>query len=340
MNNSIKRGVSKVGAFVLAAALIPACVLQEKDDVSKFQEAIPEADHVKVSGPEDAQKSGGASGQSIQADEPWASGPWAKYYGFTRHVRKGVNQVTAAILGSVWIIVHTQPTSVDSKEAVWGPWTDSLEPVTYRFRVTEVGEKEYEYRLEGRPKASSNDGEFKSVLFGTGFGKGHASHGDGTFTIDLDVAYELDPFNQDGDSSGKIKITHDLPPDITTNLFSQPRSIKAEVTPSNDDSWYTVASDSLADGTGTLKVDAYADADDSNATQKEDISILSQWNGTGAGRADITLSGGDVPTDPGTVKAVECWGSDFYRVYYEDSVNYQSKEGEASLCAFASAPAI
>ena len=213
---------STAGVFVAMAASSQACVLKSEDDASRFQEVIPRADHVKVAGPEDAQGSGSSS-QSIQSDEPWADGPWAKYYGFTRHVRKSVNQVAGAVLGSVWIIVHTKPTSVDEKEATWGPWTDSLEPVTYQFRVTEVAEDEYEYRLEGRPK--NTQGEFRTVLLGKGWGKGHSSHGDGSFMLDLDVAHELDPFNGE---TGKIKITHDLPPNITSDLFSQPRTITAE----------------------------------------------------------------------------------------------------------------
>lgn len=331
----MNKWISKAGVLVAVAAFSQGCVLKPEDDASRFQEVIPQADHVKVAGPEDAQKGGSAS-QSIQADEPWANGPWAKYYGFTRHVRKNVNQVAGIVLGSVWIIVHTKPTSVDEKEATWGPWTDSLEPVTYQFRVTEVGEHEYEYRLEGRPKNAQ--GEFKTVLLGKGWGKGHASHGDGNFTIDLDVAHELDPFTNDGES-GKVKITHDLPPNITSDLFSQPRTITAEVTPSASDAWFTVTSKSEADGTGTLKVDAYADADDSQTTKNEDIVILSQWNASGAGRADITLTGGDLPASIEKVSAVECWGSDFFRVYYEDSVGYEEKEGEASACAYASAPA-
>ncbi len=339
MTKWFNRGFWKLGAWVAAAAIGQGCVLKQEEDVSKFQQAIPQADHVKVAGPEDAQGSGSSGGQSIQGDEPWANGPWAKYYGFTRQVRKGVNQVAGVVLGSVWIIVHTHPTSVDDHEATWGPWTDSLEPVTYRFRVTEVGQKEYEYRLEGRPKGSNSDADYKTILLGEGWGKGHSSHGDGYFTIDLDVAHELDPFTADGET-GKIKITHDLPPDITSNLFSQPRTITAEVTPTHTEEWFTVTSKSAADGTGTLKVDAFADADDSNMTEPEDISILSQWNGTGAGRADITITGGDVPADPGKVTAVECWGSDFYRVYYSDSINWETSEGDPAACAYQSAPEI
>jgi len=324
--------------FVAAAFVAPGCILQPKDsDAERFREAIPQAESVQVSGPEDAQQSGSATGQSIQADEPWANGPWAKWYGFTRHVRKGVNGITGIVLGGIWLVVHTKPTSVTPNEATWGPYTDSLEPVTWRFRVTEVGADEYEYVLEGRPKQSESEAAYRSVLKGKGWGKGHASHGDGYFEIDLDTAKELDPFEHQ-DDSGKVKVTHDLPPDITTDLFSQPRSVTAEVKPSNSTAWFTVTSNSNADGTGTLLVDAHADADDSNLTQEEDISIKSQWNKLGEGRADINISGGDVPASMDPVKAVECWGADFYRVYYSDSVSWEPTEGEASACAFAGPP--
>jgi hypothetical protein len=334
MTKSIDRGMKRALVAVLGALALSGCVLEKKDDASRFREAIPEADKVAVSGPEDGQASGSASGQSIQSDEPWANGPWAKWYGFTRYVRHGVNTVTGVVLGSVWIIVHTEPTSVADKEAIWGPYTDSLEPASYRFRVTEVAEGEYDYTLEGRAKQSQNDSDYRAVLSGHGYGKGHASHGDGWFKIDLDTAKALDPFNYKSDESGTIKVTHDLPPNITKNLFAQPRTVTAEVYPTTSDQWFKATSHSEADGTGTLLVDAFADTDDSNMTQNENISILSEWNGTGAGRADISIDGGDVPSSMGTVKAVECWGSDFYRVYYQDSVDYEATEGDATMCAF------
>ena len=74
------------------------------------------------------------------------------------------------------LVAHSEPTRVEKNEAIWGPWTDSLEPVTWRFRVSEVGQDEYEYRLEGRPKASDSDGDYRAVLFGTGFGVGTDIH--------------------------------------------------------------------------------------------------------------------------------------------------------------------
>lgn len=324
-----------VWAAVLTAFVLPGCVLEKKeDDVDKFRQAIPEAKAVEVSGPESAQSKTGAQSTTLaEGDEPWADGPWAKYYGFTRHVRQGVNGTASVILGSIWIIVNTQPTDVSDKEATWGPYTDALEPVTWRFRVTEVGDLEYDYKLEGRPKGSSSEADYRAVLSGKGWGRESEKHGDGFFQIDLDTAKALDPFNH-GDDSGIVKITHDLPPDITSNLFSQPRTVTAEVTPSDSDEWFTASSHSNEDGTGTLLVTAYADADDSDLTQKENITIASQWTNQGAGRADIALSGGDVPSEYQNITAVECWDTDFYRVYYSDSVNYESTEGDVNLCAY------
>ncbi len=321
-------------AAALAALLLPGCVLEKKDDdVGRFREAIPEAKAVEVSGPDSAQSQTGATSTTLSTDEPWANGPWAKYYGFTRYVRQGVNGITAAVLGSVWIIVHTHPSDVTDNEAIWGPYTDSLEPVTWRFRVTEVGEKEYDYALEGRPKGSQSDGDYRAVLTGKGWGRGHEKHGDGFFQIDLDTWKALDAFNHQ-DDSGTVKITHDLPPDITSNLFSQPRTVTAEVYPSSTDEWFTATSHSNEDGTGTLLVTAYTDADDSDLTLKEDIVISSQWNNQGAGRADISITGGDVPPEMTSIDAVECWDSDFYRVYYGDSVSYEATEGDTAACVY------
>src|SRR5690606_25289659 len=193
----------------------------------------------------------------------WANGPWAKYCGLTRHVGDGVNAITVVILGGVWLAVHTEPTGIDDKEAISGPWTDALEPATWPFRVTEFADHKYEYRLEGRPKASSDDDAYRAVLLGFGFAKGHPEHGDGNFTIDLDVLREIDPFHLDADDSGQVLIRHDLPPNITDNLFAFPRTVSAEVRPSATDAWWTVTSHANEDGTGSLIVNAFDDTDDS-----------------------------------------------------------------------------
>ena len=81
-----------------------------------------------------------------------------------------------------------------------------------------------------------------------------------------------------------------------------------------------------------------ADVDDSKTTELEDIAVDSRFRADGAGRADISISGGDIPADPGMLTAVECWGADFMRSYYSDSLELEPTEGEPSACVYDDAP--
>ncbi|MDF3067851.1 MAG: hypothetical protein K0R38_3452 [Polyangiaceae bacterium] len=321
-----------------AVALLPGCMLDKQDDAEEYREAVPQREAVLVAGPETDAPVGRETASLAPSRYAQAAGPlgrrdFAKWYGFTRAVRGGVNGVTAWVLGSVGVIVHLEPSAVKDGEAVWGPYTDSLEPVTYRFRVTRVGEAEYDYVLEGRPKDSSLDADYRTVLEGHGFGKRHEQHGQGEFTIDLSAARELDPFGRAQDS-GTVRVVHRLPHDLTQGAL--PRTIDAEVTPepSVDRESYTVKSVANEDGTGTLRVVAQTDVDDSKATALENVTVSSRWRADGAGRADIVIAGGDIPADPGQVTAAECWGADFARSYYSDTISFEPTEGEASACVY------
>jgi hypothetical protein len=323
-----------------AALLLPSCLLEKRDDGEEFREAVPRREAVIVAGPEEGSTATSAAASIGDTRQAQAAGPaarpeYSKWYAFTRVVRGSVNAVTGAVLSGVWLVVQSEPTSVEGGEAVWGPYTDALEPATYRFRVKRVAEAEYDYVLEGRPKASTSDGDYRAVLEGHGYGKQHALHGEGDFTIDLDVARALDPFPH-RDDSGTVRVVHHLPHDVTERLDALPRTIIAEVKPDpavNPES-FTVTSTANEGGTGTLEVDALADVDDTKLTALENVSIDSRWRADGAGRADIAITGGDIPADPGRVSAVECWGADFARSYYEDSIGFEPTEGDATACAF------
>jgi hypothetical protein len=330
----------RFGVATLLSASLSACMLEKQDDAEEYREALPLREAVVVAGPE-ADAAGHTSTASAEntrralATGPLGGAKYAKWYGFTRAVRGGVNLVTAQVLGSVWALVHVEPTQVRDGEATWGPYTDALEPVTYRFRVTRVAQAEYDYVLEGRPKASKSDGEYRAVLTGHGYGKRHQQHGQGDFLIDLSAAHDLDPIAHQ-DDSGSVHIVHDLPRDIGDGGSGLPRTIVASVEPDpavNRES-YTVTSTAELDGTGSLHVDAKSDVDDSKATQLENVAVDSRWRADGAGRADIGIDGGDIPADPGSVSAVECWGADFARTFYSDSIGFEPTAGEASACVY------
>ena len=318
----------RIGLMALVLALPAGCVLDTSDEGEEFREAVPETTAVRLAGPED-EAAAAAPSSSLQSTEPWADGPWAKYYGFTRQVRDGINRATLEVLSGVWYVIHTRPSDVSAGTATWGPWTDDLSPVTSRFRVTRNDDGSYRYVLQGKPRGASDDA-YRTVLDGIGYRKNDARHGQGGFTVDLDAAKALDPLkNPDG---GQVRIDHQLP----RELGAVPRTITARAT-TEGEPWWTATSHQTASG-GTLLVNAHADLDPTELTALEDVQIASQWQGNGAGRADITLSGGDIPQSLGVVTAVECWGTDFMRVYYTDSIDYEPTEGSAGACAFSATP--
>jgi hypothetical protein len=339
----IKRPTPSHLVFALACvAAVQGCSLEKSDDVSEYRDALPQAADVSVAGPGQeasgsrSMRAGGEAGLLADGAGPVASAT-AEWYRFTRNVRNGVNVITAGVLGSVWYVVHTKPTTVGEDFAEWGPYTDALEPVTWRLRVDRVATHEYEYRLEGRPRGATSESDFVTVLEGVGFGRRDARHGDGKFTIDLDASRALDPDGVEPDDSGTITITHDLSPESRRRLGALPREITAELDPAGEP-WLTIVSQANEDGTGQLEVSAFADVEETKDTALEDIAILSRWRADGAGRADVVIAEGDVPAALGALSITECWGSDFSRVYYADSVESKPTEGDASACAYDAAP--
>ncbi len=151
----------------------------------------------------------------------------------------------------------------------------------------------------------------------------------GEFSIDLDAAKALDPFAHQ-DDSGSVQVSYELPHDFQENPDFLPRSITAKVDPAGE-AQYSVESRALIDHTGSIHVAAHVDIDESKDTKLEDVVIDSRWNETGAGRAEIDFSGGDLPSSIAMVDAVECWGTDFMQSYYSDSVRLLA-HGRAGEC--------
>lgn len=322
-----------LASCTLSMTLLAGCAAPQNDEANAFREALPESAAIALSGPETQPASGTAALTPTRRTLGTTPAlPYAKWYSFTRQMRDDVNGVTLHVLGGVWLMVHGTPSTISNDSAIWGPYTDELSPVSYRLRVVRVAADEYDYRFEGHPKASRADNDFEAVLSGHGFGTAHPNHGQGSFTIDLDVAKELDPAAHANDS-GKLTITHTLPREISQNPFALPRTIRAEVEPAGE-AHFSLETEARLDHTGALHVVAHTDVDDSKQTLLEDVVIDSRWTQSGAGRADVQMAGGDLPPSVPMVDASECWGPDFTQTYYHDSVNFAPTSGEASACVF------
>lgn len=318
-------------AFVLAATALSGCAVQKDGESNEFQEALPEQGSVNIDGPDAARADMSAQSATFGTLASGAATDPAFWYSFTRDVRDGVNVVTAVVLVSVWAIVHTEPSELDEDHAVWGPYEgDALDPARYRLQVDRIGEHHFRYVLEGQKKSG---GEYLTVLDGDGYSRASASHGDGQFVLDLGNAKVLDP-GRHADDSGTVTIVHDLPEDIGRRRDALPRTILATVAPDGEAS-LSITSKAHEDHTGELDVTAHADIDDTETTALEDVSVVSRWLSSGAGRADVGISGGDLPAAGlAGVTAVECWGTDFGRVFYSDSAGIAPTEGNASECAY------
>jgi hypothetical protein len=321
------------GVSFMAAIALAGCSMKSGDDVAEFREAIPAQGSVELDAPGSTTSGdmGAASGSRGLLDADPAGGEPAFWYAFTRNVRDGVNLVTGAVLVSVWFVVHTEPSEFDENHAVWGPYEgDALDPARFRLLVKRIGEHHFEYILEGQAKSGLASAPYLPVLSGDGYSRRSELHGDGAFEIDLGNARILDPSRHEGES-GSVRIEHDLPASIGRKQDPLPRVITASLLPESPE-FLVITSVAHEDHTGELRVQGSVDVEGSESAALESVDIKSRWRPTGAGRADIGLSGGDRATQ--SVTAVECWGTDFSQVYYSDSVDHQPTVGNESDCAY------
>jgi hypothetical protein len=308
-----------MGTMVAAAQ---GCAIKS-DDGSRFAEAIPETSTASLSVPGSSGAGGvHASSATIHIQGPTTTTSYASWYQFTRDITDAVDIGTGIILAEVLFVVHLPPTSVSAHQAVWGPGQGTaLDPVVWRMTVDEVGTEEYDYRLEGRPKASTSNADWRAVLTGHGFGKARPEHRSGWFRLDNDAYASLDPAR--GTSNGTVKVTFDG--------RQYPWTIRAEVKHTADTDAYDVTVTHNQDTSGAVDITAHGDVDTPKDGNSEDVVMHSRYDAAGAGRADVQITGGSAPT---TVLASECWDTSFARSYYTDNVGYRPTAGSAAACVF------
>lgn len=298
------------------------CIAPQQDDADKFREPIPTTQDVSLAFPGSSGAGGATKSVKTTGTGSGSATGYAEWYQFTRNVADGVDWGTALILGSVWIVVHTPPTTITSKQATWGPGQgDALSPVVWRLVVTEVADHEFDYELDGRPKDSTSDADYLAVWKGHGFGKAHPEHRNGWFVLDGDAYAKLDPMR--AKDRGTTKVTH--------HLSSWPATLAVELRPSSVQDWIDVTVTHQKDGSGAVDLNGLTDIEDVKDGNPEDVVVHSRWASSGAGRADVQASGGSLPV---LVKASECWSSSFVRSYYADNVGHEPTEGSADACAF------
>jgi len=301
---------SLVTLAAVTAFVLTGCV--PKDPAGSAEEAVdalPTSDTLNVAVP-------GAAGKL---------GDVAASYLITRTVAAVLNGEAALVLGLAKTITTYPVTSIENDTLIWGPWSEALKPGEYRMTAKLTNEGKWAWTIEGRAKGSS--GDFQAIVTGLAT-PGRPHRGSGNFTFDCDVAHALDPFGG-CDDGGQASVTYDLehvPATVTVDaehLAPMPDGSQAEQTFHYQ---YSVN----ADGSGELSFMQFGDTDDPG-TAWETTTYDSKWLATGAGRTDISVTGGDVGS--AVVTATECWDVSFEQTYFTVSAGWLPTVGTPAGCS-------
>jgi hypothetical protein len=321
-----------------ACALLPACGVREDDS---FREGVPASDTVSLKVPAggNAQTQGALSADGMTGVRSALLGQKADLYTMTRDVTEVVNGGTLAVLTLVHTIVEFPATTVTADRAVWGPHSEPLSPNAWRLTVVRIAPHSYDYVLAAKPKLA-DDSAFVSILVGhhdaVGGGRGREVDGlgGGTFTVDWDAAQKLPEHDK---NVGKADFTYARPSfSDTTTIGVVFTGIKDDKNAEIYDALYQYAATPGAGG--DFQYAAHRDAlpaPGATGTAKELLTIHSRWLETGAGRADVQISGGDSPTPAPTVN--ECWDTSFSSTFKNTSYDPGQTWGQESTCAFMTA---
>ncbi len=278
-----------------------------------------------------------------------AIGEMACYYNDTVDICRALNYWALGYLSVLDEMLSYPPTEIDGEYCVWGPFTDPYTPPTpsvAKFMMKRQSTTTFDYYWKERPKDSTSDDDWQDIWRGEIVpSTSTARRGLGSLWIDHTTAKELDPTRN---SSGIVEIEYDTYTgdareiDITFTGFTFDEFSMAT------DAQYHYYNDAADDG----EFDFNIELDFMGATIPETWTYETQWMGSGAGVATVTIDGGDLDTvewpEVGSgvfinkFVGIECWGDDFARSYFEQklylsdstTVDIETPQGNSSTCVF------
>ncbi len=273
-------------------------------------------------------------------------GETASWYIVSLLVSLDVNLNVLGFLDLVDTITGFPPTARNSGSRQWGPWPSEESPHTdFRFimsRDRTLGQ--FDFSLQTTAAAARNTPAYDEGWAGCLYGNvvptdGSVRRGTGNLTAD---AATCDRFEASG-ASGQASIGFDTAPDEQnpqgkTSLQIHFENFLTRGMIDKDPNSRPMQADyqylERGDLSGSFDFDTWGDLDNGenpNQLAQEHIVIKTRWDHTGAGRADSTISGGDLGAL--VIELHECWNPEKKRVYYQDSHNLAPTEGLPSDCA-------
>ena len=316
-------------AASLALAGFAAGCHPKIETADEFRRGVPREETVKVTVPERGQ----TQALSVDTQTQALKGLPAEYWVLTFGVSSVINGGAAFVGLLVRTVVAFPPTTISNDQAVWGPFSGALDPITWKVTVTKVGDQKYQYTFEGQSKI--NPGPFVTVLAGTHTaalddqGDPIEGFGSGSFTLDWDARQKLPLANPD--EVGTATYSYSRLPGATATLTAKFHQVKDKDKGKLVDVDYAYTHHQGGSGTMDFSYDAAAQLGmaDGRAT------VRSRWLPTGAGRADAKLTSSALP---GGATANECWSPTFASQYFARSwaplLDYGT---EATDCVYTSA---
>jgi hypothetical protein len=249
----------------------------------------------------------------LHVDTPAPSGATtALLYDVTHRTSTQLNGAVDSVLDLIADVTSHPATNGSGDAAEWGPFTPPLSPATYRLIVRRVAPDSIQYHLDGRPRASSDDGAFQPFVTGAA-NDGAAAHG-GQFAVDASVAHALDPVANPG--LGGLQANYQQGP-VT--------AVRMQLGDGNGAADYRY--DQLPDGSGDFRFATHSNLV-GDPGQLEDGLVRSRWLPSGAGRGDAHVRNGDAGA---AMDLSECWDTTFARTFVTDGTN---AGGDPASCAF------
>ncbi len=260
-----------------------------------------------------------------QADGAKGEGDPSDWYLFTASTTADINGMIGAVL--FWVeSLRTgyQPTAVDddADTVEWGPWATALDPVETLLWIChdpllDVHDWGFDQWPLGQPREQA-----RTVIRGEVDPGASPQRSSGRFEVDLTTIHALDPTEE---LTGGFAVEYEIQADGVSATASF-----LDLGPEGLEASYAYQQDFA--GGGRMDLVILGDIDPGGGSGLEETWYTrSRWQPSGAGRADVRITGGDLGAGVATVS--ECWSTTFEAVFHSDSLSGVSW-GDPGRCAF------
>jgi hypothetical protein len=305
-----------------------------------YLKSLPNRELMRFSVPGTASQTSGLRAEGADA----GAGPGtAAFYQSALQTAAGLNAAIDSVLRLVETIAGTPVTTRKDATFTWGPHSDPMKGTEWKLEITEQDDpiqftatsslttvalaERFEFALSGRIAGSGAD--FVVPIRGVVSPADlpiEQRRGVGCIDLDFDAGRSIDPNSTD---QGAIHLCYDT-------RGGQELLAARVVRPADASSR---AGDGFAfgrvDATGAVsfRFDLHTDVGGKNDGTIEHLSILDRWEQSGRGRADLSISEGDVPA--GFVAlAIQCWDASFVETYEWSNVpTLIADAGDLATCA-------